>query len=585
MRWAPRFVQDEEVEVAAAAAVAATCCGALAWAVRPRQGSWLRWGLLPGAWLIGAGLFLAANGFTPSSRIELLGPVLELVGGACLLTGLLELGCARGLTPRIRPRPGPKASVRSVEGRNRRASELVAGDRIALRVDEALPVDVKIRAGNGFAQGGEVDGHDAPMSVGPGTELMAGTVPKSEGLEAEVLADHGHSFQSTRAATLKALLPELRALGSEDRGVAFALSVLALGVGIGVVVLTVETWDRTLVAVGASWLLVLPGQAFLAVNRGREATLRTLLRLGGLAGSSTALLNLVRARRWLVDPMLVSNPGELEVIALGDHPPSEGARWAYGIYGGMDGLERPALRRWLDKAELEAPSVDGVQEVDGVRRVQVDGHQVLAGRLEALALIGLELPSAHGKALDFLRARQMLVIGVATESRGLQFLLGVKPVPVDEVVRAARRLGARLVPVLDQEAMLALSAATELSVAKKEARAQDAMLLRQDGPRPAAGQRIRVVQGRLSKVPPGRAPVVSHRALPSWAQHLRGARRQLRFQRGLGVATVGVSGLIAVSLAYAGWLHPWLAAAIGGVGLSLCGSQVAITPSSESTPR
>jgi hypothetical protein len=585
LRWAPRFVQDEEVEVAAAVAVAITCCGALAWAVRPRQASWLRWGLAPAAWLIAAGVFLAANAGAPTARFELMGPVLELAGGMCLLTGLLEAGCARGLKPRLRPRPGPKTSVRGANGRSRKAAELVAGDRILLRADAPLPVDVRLRAGQGFVDTSEVDGHGAPMSVGPGSELMAGSVPKGGELEAEVLADHGHSFQTIRARTLESLLPELGVLEPEDRALAFALWVLALGMGIGVVILTAKTWDQVALAVGASWLAVLPGLAFLAVNRGREATLRSFLRLGVIGGSSAALLALVRARRWLVDPMLVSSAGELEVIALGNLPPSEGARWAAALYESVDGLEGPVLRRWLEKAELEVPSVDGVQEVDGVRRCKVEGHQVLAGRLGALAQLGLELPSAHQKALDFLRARRMLVVAVATEGRGLQFLLGIKPLAVDDVVRASRTLGASLMPVLDDEAMEALSGATELPKSKREARAQDATLLRQSGPRPAVGQRIRVVEGRLFRVPPGRAPIVGRRVLPTWAEHLGGARRQLRFQRWLGLSTVVVSGLVSLSLAYAGLLYPWVAVVVGVVALSLCGSQVTIAPIRSSNER
>ncbi|MEM1023439.1 MAG: hypothetical protein AAGD10_15780 [Myxococcota bacterium] len=577
LRWAPRFVQDEEVEVAAACAVAVTVCGILSWQARPSEG-WERWGLLPGAWLLGVGIFLAANGATPSPRFELLGPVLELVGGVCLLSGLQALACRRGSYPKIRARPGPKAGVRGVDGRARKAQELVPGERIRLKLDEPVPVDVVLTEGKGFVDAVEVDGRGAPMSVGPGTELMAGTVPRTEGLQAEVQADHADSFQTRRTEALKALLPKLLQGTPEDRVMSVMLGLLALTVGVGVGLFSIGPWDKTCLQIGAAWLLVMPGLAFLAVHRARQAALRCFAKLGVMAGDAETLLGLMRARRWLVDPLLLGSEGDLEVLALGSLAPSEGARWAAALFEGVDGLERPALRRWLEKAELDAPTAVELEEVDGVRKGRVEGHQVLAGRLQALAPLGLELTSTHGKALRFLEARRMLIVGLATEGRGLQFLLGIKPVPTDEVVRACQILDASMVPVLDHAAMDALSAATELSSAKRETRPSDATLLRATGPRPAKGYRIRALEGRLEDVPPGRAPTVGRRVLPDWSVHVLGARRQLSVQRWVGIGTVVAGACIGLSLAYAQILTPGLALMVALIALSFCGSELELVP-------
>ncbi|MGF1509632.1 MAG: hypothetical protein ACFB9M_09055 [Myxococcota bacterium] len=583
--YAARF---EESAIALALCLTAAAACALAWPIRDLG---VRLGWTP----VVLGIGLAVSGLAlwevPSKPYQVLPRVLELMGGCAALYGMSQLVLGKGVRQRLKPRVGARTRMPAVRRDGRVAATpahaLEVGQKVHLEIDQAIPVDVVLVEGTGFADVSAVHGHAAPVAVEPGRVLLAGTVPRTRGMTAKVKAPHDGSFQAGRVEAFQRMSLELMLADRWDRLGVMVLLAVVVAAGLVPWVMMDAPWDRQLLASASVGLAVVPCLPLVASARARIAGLKVVL-LGGLVLQRTRDLGrILAAPRWFVDPMLLSAPGDIEALSLSNVRPEELVILCAGAMALSEGPERQALRAWLENRGHPQPEAHEPKEIERVFYATVEGRRTFAGPLDALeAHAGISVPEDHTASLRFLSDNRMRIVGVATSGDGLLGLVGIRLRARDEVKQASQGLSARLAPGLDADLRRRLADVADLPERGPTPKASDVTLLRESAAKEDEALPLQVLEPyrRARWVePPGAPPAeprIVYDGLVRLPASIRAARRALLVGRWRGVSVGVLAGAIAGGLASVGWLEPGFAALLGISALMLAASNLELTEAS-----
>jgi P-type Cu2+ transporter len=194
---------------------------------------------------------------------------------------------------------------------------VVVGDRIAVRANEPFPVDGTIVRGASTVDAGLLTGEPAPVEVGPGADVFAGTLNLVAPLEVVANA----AGEATRVGRLVARLDELaRRRAPIERFVDVAAARFVVGV-LAVALATIAVWG----AIGAPGAGVEHAMALLVVTCPCALALATPLavsialgraaRKGVLVKGADALERLATPGTLVLDKTGTITHGALEVVA------------------------------------------------------------------------------------------------------------------------------------------------------------------------------------------------------------------------------------------------------------------------------
>ncbi|MCG6872288.1 MAG: cadmium-translocating P-type ATPase, partial [Gammaproteobacteria bacterium] len=449
------------------------------------------------------------------------------------------------------------------------AARLVPGDEILVRPGEAVPADAELLSGRGSLDESLLSGESRPVSKAPGSTLLAGSLNGEQPLTARVL----RSGEATLVAGIRRLAdaavdekPRLARLA--DRVAApFVLLVLAAGLG------TFLLWQwlnpaTALPATIAVLVVACPCALSLATPAALAAATGHALGQGILVARSRAFEVLTRADHWVFDKtgtLTSGRPLLTRTQVLGPLSAAHCLRLAAAL---EQFSAHPLATAIREAANGPLPEARDVVQITGQGiRGQVDGQTLEVRRMDpdSPAGDGAELSAelhAGDQALARFyfsdpphpQARQVLT-GLAGLHRSL--LSGDRPAAVK---RFATGLGfdevrGGLAP-RDKQDFVRDAQARGSVVAMVGDGVNDTPVLAQAD--------VSLAIGQGAPLAARHADVVLLRGVAALPATRRLATRTTRvIYQNLGWALA--YNLVAIPLAMAGWVPPWLAA----IGMSL----------------
>ena len=314
------------------------------------------------------GTFLGVDGYLDSMTmlvaLLLAGRLLESRGRRRAAEAAVTLAAT---VPAMARRLVP-GSVESVP-----SAELAPGDRVVAGAGEELPADGVVAAGEGSLRVALLTGESAPIQVGPGDKVWAGTVVVDGALTIEVTEAAEETVIHRMAEELRAAADRGTKPSSTDR-IAPWFTAATLVVASG----TFVAW-WILAGVGAALttsvaVLVVACPCALALSRplAAAAGLGAAARRGLLFRSADALLELARVDLVALDKTGTVTAGALDVVGAGDDDLRVAAGLErYSVHPVALAIVREAAARMIP-----LPSADDVREEAGVGiSGVVDGHR------------------------------------------------------------------------------------------------------------------------------------------------------------------------------------------------------------------
>jgi len=462
--------------------------------------------------------------------------------------------------------------------------DLVPQDVVLVRPGETIPADGRVLEGSSGVDESLLSGESAPVAKAPGDALTGGAVNVDSPLYFRV----EQVGEATRLSAILRLMeraamekPQLVALADRIAG-RFLEVLLLLAAAVAVVWGFVDPARMLWVTVSVL-VVTCPCALSLATPVALTIASGALARLGVLATRGHAIETLARATHFVFDKTGTLTTGEmrlLETLPLGEFDRDACVALAASI---EQASEHP-LGRALRQSAAGLPLTD-VREVAGVpgagMSARAGGRAVRIGRLAYVGeLHGQPLPEA---AAGFAQSNDT-VIALGNEAGWLAlFRLGDAVRPEAAAMLAALRAdGRELVLLSGDSARVARRVADALGIATviAEASPQDkhayvrglqadgaVVAMVGDGVNDApvlALAQVSVAMGSGSQLARTQADLVllSDR-LTAVAQAYRLARRCLAIIR-QNLVWAFVYNIVALPLAMAGWVTPWLA----GIGMS-----------------
>ena len=497
-----------------------------------------------------------------------------------LLTGrFLEMGARHraGQAAEELVRLLPATATRFTDAGEERVpvAELGPGDRVLVRPGESIPADGRVLEGESAVDESLLTGESLPLPRGPGAALVGGTVNTDSPLVMQVEKVGEETVLSSilrlldRAQTEK---PSVAKLADRVAG-GFVLALLALAAGVAL-----YWWQADPAHAFAITLSVLvvtcPCALSLATPAALTAATGALTRLGVLTTRGHALETLARATHMIFDKTGTLTEGRLRLEAvtlLGDQPEAR----VRCLAASLERSSEHPVARALACACPDAPRAAGVTAVAG---------QGLEGRIEGRRYrIGTAsyVAEAHGQALPALADEPGHTRVWLGDENGwlaaLSFADRIRDGAADAI--AALRAQGLEVELLSGDGDAAVAGvARQLGIEHSRSRCTpDDKLARirelqqggavvamvGDGVNDApvlAGAQVSLAMGGGTQLAHASADMIllSER-LPHLADAVRMARRSLGIIR-QNLAWAVVYNAVAVPLAAAGWVAPWMAA-------------------------
>jgi Cu+-exporting ATPase len=352
---------------------------------------------------------------------------------------------------------GAKSVAVLRDGREQRVGieQLRVGDCFVVRPGEKIATDGVVEEGESAVDLSTVTGEAVPVEVVPGTEVVGATVNVSGRLvvrATRVGAD-------TRLARIGAMVEKAQNGKAAVQRLADRVSAVFVPVVIGLAVATLGFWlgagaggDTAITAAVAVLIIACPCALGLAtptallVGTGRGA------QLGIVVKGPEVLESTRRVDTIVLDKTGTVTTGKMTLVnvhAAEGFSAVEAMRLAGAVENASGHPIGVAIARAAAEYVGELPQVELFQSVEGFG-VQglVEGHIVVAGRLELLYEHGISLPDAlYGAKLEAERAGHTTVVVGWDGSAGAVLVVAdtVRPTSA-EAVREFRRLGLR--PVL-----------------------------------------------------------------------------------------------------------------------------------------
>ncbi|MEO6091125.1 MAG: copper-translocating P-type ATPase, partial [Umezawaea sp.] len=438
---------------------------------------WSSYALLFG----GAGVIGMTHEFSLVPRPSTTGDVyLEVAVGvtAFLLLGRwLEARSKRGAGAALRAllALGAKEVAVLRDGREVRVpvESLHVGERFAVRPGERIATDGLVADGTSAVDRSTVTGESVPVEVGPGDDVVGGTVNVGGRLvvrATKVGAD-------TQLARMAVLVEQAQTGKAEVQRLADRISSVFVPVVLGIALATLAAWllvgrpvefaVTTAVAVlviACPCALGLATPTALLVGTGRGAQLGILVK-GPEVLEST--------RR--VDTVVLDKTGTVTTgkLALVDVIPADGVergdllRVAGAVENPSEHPIAAAIVRGAGAEVGELPEVVGFRNREGLGvTAELDGQQVVVGRPRLLAEHDVELPDELRAAAEAAEQAGRTVVAVAVDGKAYGLLAvtdAVKPTSA-AAVRELRALGLRPVLLTGDNAVVARAVAAEVGI-------------------------------------------------------------------------------------------------------------------------
>lgn len=581
---------DAGLEIAAGVTLLTALGVGATWLARPARLGALVFGasfLVAGWGLVVAALVVA---LPDRMQLEALPRGLELVGGA------LWLLATAGRQVAQLGRPGHRS--RALGGKVRRAKEgggwssagasaLKPGDRVRLQPGATIPADGKVLVGAVTVDESSLFVPHEPRQAGVGERVYGGTLVIEgdaelevvHGADASVARDRDRRLEELRMSELE-LIPS--STGAALLAVVLAASLAALG-GWLTAQQADPNWQRLATTHVATLLAVFAGVPLVALLRGRKVALEAAVMRGLWFTRPGDVAAFFSARQWRLDPMLLASPGPVEVLAFGAVPGSELLRWAEALARPWRGPEAVSLAQALAEQDREPANAASVKDDGGLRFGTVDGQRIVLGSPESMeSERGLRLDGDQQRAVRYLRDRPSQVWLIASDVDGLLGAIGVEITASPGAKACLDRLGARLLPGLDEAALSSVARASGARAKAKAPGRGDASLLAAETEAPHRGLRVRVVDHRTDvTLSEAAAPRILQAALhrfPETVELVAALRGAARTRAGLVTmgAAVATAAMVGASV-----LEPALAALVGRLGLFFAFTPYAREPGRE----
>ncbi len=462
-------------------------------------------------------------------------------------------------------------------------ADLAPGDRVLVRPGESVPADGRIVQGRSSIDESLLTGESVPLARAPGDRVTGGTVNNESPLIVEVEA-------VGEGTVLSSILRLLDRAQSEKPGVARLADRIAgwFVAGLLLVAAVVAWWwwqhnPAHAFAVTLSVLVVTcPCALSLATPAAVTAATGALTRLGVLTTRGHALETLARATHMIFDKTGTLTEGRLRlerVELLGERDRHACLRLAAGLEQASEHpIARALALAGAPRCAVTEVSASAGQGIEG----WVDGDRFRIGTPDYVAALqahgagqsatgrpadGVYLGDQDGYLARFVFADQLREqAGAALQAlRGLgleiELLSGDQPAAVEAVARelGVSRYQSRCRPQ-DKLARITQLQHQGAVVAMVGDGVNDAPVL--------AGAQVSLAMGGGTQLAHASADMVLlSEKLPHLVDAVRTSRRTLQIIR-QNLAWALLYNLLAVPLAAAGWVAPWMAA-IGMSGSSL----------------
>ena len=273
-----------------------------------------------------------------------------------------------------------------------------AGERVAVRVGERLPVDGRVARGEGLVDEAPLTGESTPRRVGPGSLVLAGSTLVQGYIEVTALrvGEYTLARRAVEAAREAALAkPRLGRLADRIASV-FVYAVLAVAAATGLAWGVAGGLEAAVVRAATVLVVACPCTFGIAIPAALAAGVSRAHRLGVLVRRPDALDALARATVAAFDKTGTLTRGEPRVVAveplggLGEEEILAVAAAAEEASGHVlaDAIRRAAGERGIDARRLEA---SGHAEIPGKGVVAtVGGRSVAVGNWKLMEAMGVE---------------------------------------------------------------------------------------------------------------------------------------------------------------------------------------------------
>jgi Cu2+-exporting ATPase len=474
-------------------------------------------------------------------------------------------------------------AVNSGDGERVAVADLCAGDYVMVRPGEVIPGDGEVIDGASSTDESLLTGESRPVSKQVGDAVTGGSVNVGSPLVLR-LARVG---EATRLASIRRLMEQAAAekpalVQVADRiAMRFVWVLLALALITGVYWLNADP-DRALWVFVAVLVVSCPCALSLATPAALTVATGALARAGVLVTHGHAIETLARANHWIFDKTGTLTVGRPSVVAL------HCVRAEAEVFALVRALEQ-ASEHPLGRALLEKVGAGGTATVTALRAVTGQG---ITARLPVGAEVRIGVPAfvaeLHGQALPDQMATWLAagdsVVALGDAGGWLAWFRladALRPGGAEALARL-RAIGLRLTILSGDAPQTVAAVAEELGVADhhggmtpegkhayvREAQAGGASVaMVGDGVNDApvlAQAHVSVAMGAGTDLARSQADVV---LLSNDPAHLVAgiaiARRTLAIMR-QNLAWAFVYNVVAIPLAMAGWVTPWMA----GIGMS-----------------
>ncbi len=258
--------------------------------------------------------------------------------------------------------------------------EIRPGMRLLVAPGCRIPADGNVVEGRSEIDASLLTGESLPVSVAPGTPVLAGTLNRSQPLtvlvsaagEQTVLADIARLAEAASQSRSRFVTLAQRTV----RWYAPVVHLAALLTFLAWWGLLGLAWPEALMIAVAVLIITCPCALGLAVPVVQVVAVGRLLRRGIIVKSQDALERLAAIDHVVIDKTGTLTRSEPALAALDEHE-----REALSLASGMAGASRHPLCRALSRACAEVPLLAGVEEIPGAGlAVPVEGGWARLGR-------------------------------------------------------------------------------------------------------------------------------------------------------------------------------------------------------------
>ncbi len=378
----------------------------------------------------------------------------------------------------VQLQPAVARVIRNGEEREVAVDTLAAGDLVAVRPGERLPVDGMVVAGTSWVDESMISGEPVPVAKGPEDSVVGGTVNQTGAMKLRATRVGG----DTVLAQIIRLVEEAQAEKPPIQALADRIAAVFVPLVMLVAVITFGVWlvlgpepslNFAFVAAVSVLVVACPCAMGLAtptavmVGTGRAAELGVLFRSGpaleALAGVDTVIMD-------KTGTLTKGHPEMVEQIDLHGNG-EEALRLAAAVERQSEHPYAKAVVAAAEAAEMSLIDAEGVAADPGYGvRGRVDGKEVAVGSRAYMVKLGIDTSVADNAGRKAMQGGRSL-LWLAIDGSAATLLVVADPVKEEsaEAVAELRRQGLDVVMLTGDQKATAETVAHQLGIERVEA--------------------------------------------------------------------------------------------------------------------